>query len=52
MANNLVEVVEAGTSSARLIANHAALKTRNDAVGALAVALRRAAAAHRTAGAA
>ena len=41
-ANNLVEVAEAGTSTARLIANHAALKTRNESVGALAVALRRA----------
>ena len=47
-ANNLVEVAEAGTSTARLIANHAALKTRNESVGALAVALRRAAADRRT----
>ncbi len=51
-ANNLVEIVEAGTSTARLIANHAALKTRNDQVGALAVALRRAVAQRLTAGAA
>jgi ATP phosphoribosyltransferase len=51
-ANNLVEIAEAGTSSARLIANHAALKTRNEAVAAVAVALRRAAAARLTAGAA
>ena len=34
VANNLVEIAEAGASTARLIANHAALKTRNDAVGA------------------
>jgi len=51
-ANNLVEIVEAGASTARLIANHAALKTRNEQVGAMAVALRRAAAARHTAGAA
>ncbi len=51
-ANDLVEIVEAGTSTARLIANHAALKTRNESVGAIALALRRAAAEHLTAGAA
>jgi ATP phosphoribosyltransferase len=51
-ANNLVEVAEAGASTARLIANHAALKTRNEEVAALAVALRRAAAERLTAGAA
>jgi len=51
-ANNLVEIAEAGTSTARLIANHAALKTRNEAVAAVAVALRRAATARLTAGAA
>lgn len=51
-ANNLVEIAEAGTSTARLIANHAALKTRNEAVGSLAVALRRAASDRLTAGAA
>ena len=32
-ANGLVEVAEAGVSTARLIANLAALKTRNGAVG-------------------
>ena len=42
-ANHLVEVAEAGTSTARLIANLAALKTRSDAVNALAATLRRAA---------
>jgi ATP phosphoribosyltransferase len=51
-ANNLVEIAEAGTSTARLIANHAALKTRNESVGAIALALRRAAAERLTAGAA
>jgi ATP phosphoribosyltransferase len=51
-ANNLVEIAEAGTSTARLIANHAALKTRNDQVGAVAVALRRAATMQTTVGAA
>lgn len=51
-ANDLVEIVEAGASTARFIANHAALKTRNESVAALAVALRRAAAERRTAGAA
>jgi ATP phosphoribosyltransferase len=51
-ANNLVEIAEAGASTARLIANHAALKTRNDSVGALAVALRRVASERLTAGAA
>jgi ATP phosphoribosyltransferase len=42
-ANGLIEVAQAGVSTARLIANQAALKTRNDAVGRLAAALRRAA---------
>ena len=51
-ANNLVEIAEAGASTARLIANHAALKTRNEEVAAIAVALRRAAAERLTAGAA
>jgi ATP phosphoribosyltransferase len=41
-ANDLVEVAEAGTSSARLIVNHASLKTRSAAVDAFATALRRA----------
>jgi ATP phosphoribosyltransferase len=52
LANNLVEVADAGASTARLIANHAALKTRNEAVGAIAMALRRAAADRLTVGAA
>jgi ATP phosphoribosyltransferase len=39
-ANHLVEVMEAGRSTARLIANHASLKTRSDAVNRLAAALR------------
>jgi ATP phosphoribosyltransferase len=52
VANGLVEVAEAGVSTARLIANHAALKTRNEAVGALAASLRRAASAQRSEGAA
>src|ERR1700680_4743678 len=51
-ANGLVEVAEAGVSTARLIANLAALKTRNDAVGGLAASLRRAAASRRAEGAA
>jgi ATP phosphoribosyltransferase len=51
-ANGLVEIAEAGVSTARLIANHAALKTRNEAVGGLAASLRRAAASRRHAGAA
>ena len=51
-ATGLIELAEAGVSTARLIANHAALKTRNDAVGALAAALRRAAASRRQEGAA
>jgi ATP phosphoribosyltransferase len=41
-ANHLVEVAEAGRSTARLIVNQASLKTRGDAVNRLAVALRRA----------
>ncbi len=41
-ANHLVEVMEAGRSTARLIVNHASLKTRSDAVNRLAAALRRA----------
>jgi len=44
-ANHLVEIAEAAASTARLIANQAALKTRSDAVNALAAALRRAAGA-------
>ena len=51
-ANNLVEIVEAGASTARFIANHAALKTRNELVAAIAVALRSAAAERLTKGAA
>ena len=51
-ANGLVEVAEAGVSTARLIANQAALKTCNETVGALAASLRRAAAAHSNQGAA
>lgn len=39
-ANHLVEVVEAATSTARLIVNHASLKTRSAAVDAFASALR------------
>jgi ATP phosphoribosyltransferase len=41
-ANHLVEVAEAGRSTARLIVNQASLKTRSDAINRLAVALRRA----------
>jgi ATP phosphoribosyltransferase len=41
-ANRLVEVVEAGRSTARLIVNQASLKTRSEAVTALAAGLRRA----------
>ena len=51
-ANRLVEVAEAGCSTARLIVNHAALKTKSDAVNALAATLRRAAAARIDEGAA
>ena len=51
-ANRLVEVAEAGCSTARLIVNHAALKTKSDAVNALAAALRRAAASRSDEGAA
>lgn len=46
-ANHLVEVVEAARSTARLIVNHASLKTRSDAVNRLAAALRRATASAR-----
>ena len=42
-ANHLVEVAEAGRSTARLIVNQASLKTRSSAVNRLAAALRRAA---------
>ncbi|HET9050116.1 MAG TPA: ATP phosphoribosyltransferase [Candidatus Dormibacteraeota bacterium] len=42
VANDLVEVAEAGWSTARLIVNHASLKTRSASVDALATALRRA----------
>ena len=48
-ANHLVEIAEAGSSTARLIANQAALKTRSDSVNTLAAALRRAADAARSA---
>ncbi len=41
-ANRLVEVVEAGRSTARFIVNQASLKTRSEAVTALAAGLRRA----------
>jgi ATP phosphoribosyltransferase len=41
-ANRLVEVAEAGRSTARLIVNQASLKTRADAVTALVAGLRRA----------
>jgi ATP phosphoribosyltransferase len=40
-ANHLVEVAEAGRSTARLISNRASLKTRSEAVNQLAAALRR-----------
>jgi len=40
-ANHLVEVAEAGRSTARLISNQASLKTRSEAVNRLAAALRR-----------
>ena len=43
-ANHLVEIAEAGRSTARLIVNQASLKTRAADVNALAAALRRAAA--------
>ena len=51
-ANRLVEVTEAGVSTARLIANHAALKTRSAQINALAANLRRAAASRSVQGAA
>lgn len=51
-ANRLVEVAEAGRSTARLVVNHAALKTKSDAVNALAAALRLAAASRSDQGAA
>jgi ATP phosphoribosyltransferase len=51
-ANHLVEVAEAGTSTARFVANVAALKTRSDAINAMAAALRRAAANRANEGAA
>ncbi len=41
-ANRLVEVLEAGRSTARFIVNQASLKTRSEAVTALAAGLRRA----------
>ncbi len=41
--NHLVEVAEAGRSTARLIVNQASLKTRSAAINRLAAALRRAA---------
>jgi len=43
-ANGLVEVMTADHSTARLIVNHASLKTRSLEVNAAAAALRRAAA--------
>jgi ATP phosphoribosyltransferase len=46
-ANRLVEVAEAGRSTARLIVNQASLKTRSEAVTALAAGLRRAVAERR-----
>jgi len=42
VANHLVEVAEAGASTARLIVNQASLKTRSQAVNGVATALRRA----------
>jgi ATP phosphoribosyltransferase len=51
-ANHLVEVAEAGVSTARFTANLAALKTRSQEVNSMAAALRRAAAAHAARGAA
>jgi ATP phosphoribosyltransferase len=51
-ANHLVEVAEAGRSSARLIVNQASLKTRAEAINQLAASLRRAVAASADRGAA
>jgi ATP phosphoribosyltransferase len=51
-ANDLVEVAESAVSTARLIANLAALKTRSEQVNALAATLRRAAASRPAEGAA
>ena len=51
-ANQLVEVAEAGRSTARLIVNQASLKTRADAINQLAAGLRRAVAASADRGAA
>jgi ATP phosphoribosyltransferase len=51
-ANRLVEVTETGVSTARLIANHAALKTRSAEINTLAATLRRAAASRSAEGAA
>jgi len=48
-ANRLVEVVEAGRSTARLIANQASIKTRATEIDELATALRRAVEARGTA---
>ncbi|MFN2569429.1 MAG: ATP phosphoribosyltransferase [Candidatus Dormibacteria bacterium] len=42
LANQLVEVAEAGTSTARLIVNQASLKTRSTLVNGVATALREA----------
>jgi ATP phosphoribosyltransferase len=39
-ANNLVEIAQAGESTARLVANHAALKTRGEELASLIAALR------------
>jgi ATP phosphoribosyltransferase len=51
-ANRLVEVAEAGRSTARFIVNQASLKTRSEVVTALAAGLRRAVADRATAPAA
>jgi ATP phosphoribosyltransferase len=51
-ANRLVEVTQTGVSTARLIANHAAFKTRSAEINALAATLRRAAASRSAQGAA
>lgn len=51
-ANQLVELEELATSTARLVANHVALKTRTTAVNLLTAALRRAVAAAASEGAA
>jgi ATP phosphoribosyltransferase len=50
IANHLVEVAEAGRSTARLISNQASLKTRSEAVNQLAATLRRTVAARAASG--